>query len=98
MPKTTITFNGLLVFRAVPSENLCEVGILRARGVAHPHIFHIQITPNPATGTGTLRIDPDELEAHVEAGNVLWNLDVELNGQPVQGLEVNTNEPEDRLQ
>src|SRR5688572_11660482 len=96
MPKTTITFNGLLVFRPVPNENLCEVGVLRARAAPHAHILQIQVTPNPATGTGTLRLDPDVLESHVQAGNVLWNLDVELNGQPVEGIEVDLDPPDDR--
>lgn len=98
MPTTTITFNGLLVFRPDPDNNLCEVGVLRARGEAHPHILQIQVTPNPQTGTGTWRLNPDDLEAHVQAKNVAWNLDVELNGQAIQGpLTAKIDIPADRL-
>ena len=96
MPTTTITFNGLLVFRPDPAFDVCEVGVLRARAAPHPHILQIQVTPNPTTGTGTLRINPDDLEAHVQAGNVRWNLDVEHNGQPITGLNVKTAIPANR--
>src|SRR5690349_19051600 len=98
MPTTTITFNGLLVFRPDPANNVCEVGVLRARAAPHPHILQIQISPNPATGTGTLRLNPDDLEAHVQAKNVSWNLDVELNGKAMIGpITAKTGIPDDRL-
>src|ERR1044071_594674 len=101
MPKTTITFEGLIVFRPDPAGNVCEVGILRARVPPNPHepphILQIDITPNPNTGsTDPLILDPDELEQHVQDGNVHWRLDVARNGQAQIGLVANTAIPLDR--
>lgn len=96
MPTTTITFNGLLVFRPDPANDLCEVGVLRAREAPHSHILQIDVTPNPQTGSGTFRINPDLLESHVLNGHTRWILDVALNGQPLRGLVLNTAIPADR--
>ncbi len=100
MPKTTITFEGLLVFRPDPDNSLCEVGVLRARVPPDPqepsHILQIEVDPNPQTGTGKLIKDPAELESFITTGHVSWNLDVSLNGQQLQELDVNTGIPPDR--
>ena len=101
MPKTKIKFDGLLVFRPDPAGSVCEVGILRARVPPNPHepphILQIAIMPNPDTGsTDPLILDPNELEQHVQDGNVHWRLDVARNGQAQTGLVVNTAIPLNR--
>jgi hypothetical protein len=97
MPKTTIIFTGLLVFHHDARNSQFEVGVLRARAQPHSHELQIAVTPNPATGTGTLVKDRNQLESFVQNGDVRWNLDVELNGNPVEGLEFNAAEPSNRL-
>src|SRR5689334_17359968 len=97
MPKTIITFNGLLVFCYDPQQKLFEVGVLRARAQPHSHILQITVKPNPRTGDNQLVLDPNRLEAYIKGNHLKWNLDVELNGQTVTGLEFNAKEPTDRL-
>ena len=94
MPRSRITFTGLLVFRRDPETRNYEVGVLRARNQHHPHIFEIQVSPNP-DGSETLRLD-DELEEPISNGNILWQLDVEPEGSSPAGIEVNPEPPQDR--
>jgi len=94
MPSAKITFTGLLVFRRDPKTTNYEVGILRARNEHHPHIFEIQVTPNP-DGSDTLRLD-DELEEPISNGDILWRLDVDPEGSSPAGIEVNPDPPKDR--
>lgn len=94
MPSSTITFTGLLVFRRDPETTNYEVGVLRARNEHHPHIFNIQVTPNP-DGSETLRLE-HELEEPIANGDILWRLDVEPEGSSPAGIEVNPEPPRDR--
>ena len=96
MPTTTITFNGLLVFRHDPVNDLFEVGVLRAQAPPHAHILQITVESDPPTGSDPT-ITPQQLETYVQAGNVSWNLDVELSGKILTGLSFNANEPANRL-
>lgn len=96
MPTTTITFNGLLVFHYEPSKKVFEVGVLRARAQPHSHILQITVESDPPTGSDPT-ITPDELENYVSDKFVRWDLDVELNGNPVTGLTFNAAEPSNRL-
>ena len=96
MPKTTITFNGLLVFARAPKADYYELGVLRARGGRHTeHIF--QISVDPPAGIDTSKFDPDALESYVQDGHVRWSLEVESKGQPVRGIVANANTPANRM-
>lgn len=97
MPRAKITFTGLLVFRQDPKTRNYEVGILRARHEHHPHIFEIDVKPNPdPDGPETLRLI-QELEEHVQNGDILWRLDVEPEGSSPGGIEVKADPPKNRL-
>lgn len=94
MPKTTITFTGLLVFRRDPHTRNYEVGVLRARNAHHPHIFGIIVKPNP-DGSPTLELE-STLEEHVQNGDILWELAVEPEGRGPAGIEVRPDPPQNR--
>lgn len=95
--QTTITFNGLMVFRPDSDSKTCEVGVLHARDHAQPHILQIEIEPDPRTGSGKWTLDPNELERWVQAGNIRWKFEVVKGGQPMPpGINVNTDIPPDR--
>jgi len=97
MPKTTITFNGLLVFARAPKADYYELGVLRARGLGDGDDDHIlQISVEPPAGIDTTKFDPDVLESYIQDGNVRWSLEVESKGQPVRGIVANANTPADR--
>jgi hypothetical protein len=96
MPSAKITFTGLLVFRRDPTTSNYEVGVLRARNEPHPHIFEIQVTPNPNDPTSdSLRLD-DELEEPIQNGDILWRLDVEPEGSVPAGIVAHIDPPRDR--
>ena len=95
--QTTITFNGLMVFRPDQASKTCEVGVLHARDQGHPHILQIEIEPDPRTGSGKWTLDSDQLERYVQAKNIRWKFEVVKGGQPVPpGIDVNTSIPCDR--
>jgi hypothetical protein len=91
---TTITFEGLLIFRRNPATEEFEVGILRARDAHEPHILQIKISPDPKSGQGSRKIPPDDLEQHIKNGNVRWQL--EFEGSSPVGIQAIRDKPSDR--
>lgn len=95
--QTTITFNGLMVFRPDQANKTCDVGVLHARDQGHPHILQIEIEPDPRTGSGKWTLDSDQLERYVQAGNIRWKFEVVKGATPEPaGIVVNTLIPPDR--
>ncbi len=86
-----ITFTGLLVFRRDPATEEYEVGILRARDAHEPHFLQIEISPD---GREPWQIPQDDLEQHIQNGNVRWQLEVE--GSSRLGIEARRDKPGDR--
>ncbi|HET6978743.1 MAG TPA: hypothetical protein VFI24_20595 [Pyrinomonadaceae bacterium] len=91
---TTITFQGLLIFRRDPATEEFEVGILRARNAHEAHILQIEISPDPRGGQGPWKIPPDDLERHIQNRDVRWQLEVEGNAS--MGVQAMRNKPRDR--
>jgi|GEM_PF-1518765 len=92
------TFAGLLVFH--PMNDIFELGILRARGLASvsDHIFRINIVPDPNSGEKPRQLN-DVLEGYVQDGDVIWSLDVQNNiGNADIGVQATLQEPANRHQ
>lgn len=89
MSKTTITFEGLMIFHRT-ADGFYELGILNAQligqhhgGLRHdhsthdvpPHEFRIEISPDPTTGSGKLTKGASELEPFLRQSD-RWSLEV----------------------
>src|ERR1700741_1916886 len=111
MSKTTITFEGLMIFHK-HTDGFYELGILNAQLIGHrhpphigsqhdqptddvpPHEFRIEITPDPGTGSGTLKLGPPELEPFLIQSD-RWSLAVnDADGNIETGITADESLPD----
>jgi hypothetical protein len=96
MTNTLVTFDGLMIFHK-DTSGFYEVGILNAAllgGHIPKHEFQINITPDPRTGTGSLRLGPTDLAPFLLL-NKPWPLEVrDTNGNLQAGVNVDESLPD----
>ncbi len=96
MTKTTITFEGLMVFHK-DTADLYELGILNAHLMGHHvplHEFQIKITPDPTDGPGPWQRGPAELDRLLRASD-RWSLEVkDASGSVEVGIDADESLPD----
>jgi len=95
MTKTTLTFEGLMVFHQ-DTAGIYELGILNAQLMGHHvplHEFQIKITPNPTGGASPWELGPAQLDPLLRTSD-RWSLEVkDASGAIEVGIDADVSLP-----